>query len=69
MYNQMLRGRIVQKYGSLKNFAAPLGVSYVTLIHKLKGLREWTASEIETLVDLLEIDPNQIPLYFFNRKV
>ena len=66
-YNQMLRGRIVQKYGSMKNIAEPMGISYITLIHKIKGLREWNASEIEKLVNLLDIDPKEIPLYFFGR--
>lgn len=69
MYNTMLRGRIVQKYGSMKNIAKPMGLSYVTIIHKIKGYRDWTASEIEKLCRLLEIKAEDIPLYFFTDEV
>ena len=69
VYNTMLRGRIVQKYGSMKNIAKPMGLSYVTIIHKIKGYRDWTASEIEKLCRLLEIKAEDIPLYFFTDEV
>lgn len=69
MYNTMLKGRIVQKYGSLKNFIEPIGLSYPTLLAKLSRSTEWTALEIEKCCKLLDIEPKEIPLYFFIQEV
>ena len=65
MYNSMLRGRIIQKYGTLRNFVQPMGLSYPTILAKLSGGSEWTQSEIRKICDLLEIKPKDIPDYFF----
>lgn len=67
--NLMLRGRIIQKYGSVKNIAEPLGLSYLTVTYKINGSRDWTVSEIEKLCRLLEIAPKDIPAYFFTNEV
>ncbi len=69
MYNQMLRGRIVQKFGSLKNFVEPLGLSYPTILAKISGSTDWTISETEKICRLLEIEPKEIPDYFFTNEV
>lgn len=69
MYNNMLRGRIVQKFGSLKNFMEPIGLSYPTILAKISWSTEWTASEIEKCCRLLDIEPKDIPQYFFEQEV
>ena len=69
LYNQMLRGRIVQKFGSLRNFVEPMGLSYPTILAKISGSSDWTISETEKLCRLLEIKPKDIPDYFFTNGV
>ena len=65
MYNSLLRGRIIQKYGSVRNFVEPFGLSYPTLLAKISGSSDLTTSEILKLCDLLDIPSEQIPAYFF----
>lgn len=69
MSNLMLKGRIVQKYGSLKNFMGPIGLSYPTIIGKLNGSTDWTVPEVQKICRLLEIEPKDIPDYFFSQEV
>lgn len=69
MYNQMLRGRIVQKYGSLRNFVSQIGLSYPTLLGKISGATDWTVPEMQKMCKLLEIVPKEIPAYFFTNEV
>lgn len=69
MYNNVLRGRIVQKYGSLKNFVEPVGLSYASILAKISGSTDWTASEVQRICRLLEIQPKEIPDYFFTQEV
>lgn len=69
MNNPMLRGRIIQKYGSLKNFVEPMGLSYPTILAKLSGSSGWTQAEIAKLCNLLDIKAKKIPEYFFADEV
>ena len=69
MSNLMLKGRIIQKYGSLKNFRELIGLSYPTIIGKLNGSTDWTVSEVQKLCRFLEIEPKDIPDYFFGQEV
>ena len=69
MHYQMLRGRIVQKFGSLRNFVAPIGLSYPTLLGKIGGSTDWTVPEMQKMCRLLEIAPKEIPSYFFTNEV
>lgn len=69
MNNPMLRGRIIQKYGSLKNFVEPMGLSYPTILAKLSGSSGWTQPEIAKLCNLLDIKAKKIPEYFFADEV
>ena len=69
MYNQMLRGRIIQKYGSLRKFVDPMGLSYPTILAKISGATDWTVPEIQKMCKLLEILPKEIPVYFFTNEV
>ena len=69
MNNTMLRGRIIQKYGTLKNFVKPMGLTYPTILAKLSGSSDWTSSEILKVCDLLDIKAKHIPDYFFAEEV
>ena len=64
-----LRGRIVEKYGTLGAFAEAMCWSERTNSLKINGKSEWKQSEILAASELLEIDPNEIDEYFFNVEV
>lgn len=63
-YNR-LRGRIVEKYDTLGAFADKIGISRVWMSAKLSGRTSFTANEIRTWADALEIVPDEIGKYFF----
>lgn len=62
-----LRGRIRAMYGTQEAFADDVGMSPTTLSAKLNGKTDWTRSEIEKACQLLDIQPEEIPAYFFTR--
>lgn len=64
-----LNGRIVEKYGTQLRFSEALGLSESLLSKKLNGNVSFKQNEIQRACELLDIDPNDIPLYFFTLKV
>ena len=66
-----LRGRIVEKLGSIKKYAELLGLSDTSIGNKLKLKVPFTQDEIlrSTEPDVLDIKVNDIPQYFFTKKV
>lgn len=64
-----LKGRITEKYGTQQRFAEALGATPTTVGYKLDGKRTWNQDEIISSCDLLEISYNDIPDYFFVKKV
>lgn len=60
-----LSGRIVAKYGTQYNFAIAIGLSERSLSLKLNNKVPWKNTEIMKAVNLLEIEPEEIPIYFF----
>lgn len=60
-----LRGRIIEKFGSQKAFAAAMGMNVSTLSFKLNGKSEWTREEIEKACGLLDIALEKVHSYFF----
>ena len=64
-----LSGRIVAKYGTQYNFAIAIGLSERSLSLKLNNKVPWKNTEIMKAVELLDINPEDIPAYFFNHKV
>ncbi len=64
-----LRGRIVEKFGTNKEFAAAMGWSNATNSKKLTCVVMWTQDEIVKATDLLELRPADIKDYFFTQKV
>ena len=64
-----LRGRIVEKFGKQEDFAKAVGISYVSLSKRLNNHLEFSAREILRMSNILEINLEDIPLYFFAVKV
>ena len=66
-----LRGRIIEKFGSLSAFAIAIGKPLNTISRKLNGgigismqdIREWSEE------DMLDIPAEQYHVYFFKEKV
>lgn len=67
-YNK-LRGRIVEKYGTQKQFSKAMRLSQATLTSKLTGLTYFTQAEILKAKMLLDLEPESISSYFFTPKV
>lgn len=64
-----LSGKIVEKYGTQYNFAIALGLSERSLSLKLNNKVGWRDEEMELAIDLLDLDLNDIPAYFFTNLV
>ena len=64
-----LRGRIVEKFGSQKNFSSKIHISAGTLSQKLTGLKCFTQVEIFRIASALDIENADISSYFFALKV
>lgn len=64
-----LRGRIKEKFGSESEFARKMGLSRSTMSQKLNNVWDFSSSEIIKACDLLDIEYNDIPIYFFTTKV
>ena len=64
-----LSGKIVEKYGTQYNFAIAIGLSVRSLSLKLNKRVGWRDEEIERAVQLLGLDINDIPAYFFTKAV
>ena len=60
-----LKGRIKEKCGSQKVFAKLLGVSEATITAKLQGNTGFTQEDILKTIEILEIDPGEVSIYFF----
>lgn len=64
-----LRGRIIEKYGSCAAFAKDFPMSERTLSLKMSSKRSWSQKQIARACELLEIEQNEMPEYFFKKKV
>lgn len=60
-----LRGRIVEKYGTLYSFAEKLGISNVSMSKKLNGKTGFSQQDIEEWAKELEIPKTEYIDYFF----
>ncbi len=61
-----LRGRIVEKFQNIANFARYLGVEPNVISRKLGGKIGLTKNDIKKWSDILEIPIEEIGIYFFN---
>lgn len=66
-----VRGRIKEKLGSEAKFAERLDISSAALSSKFNNKSDFTATEISraTDKDVLDLDIEEIGLYFFTRKL
>lgn len=66
-----LRGRIIERFGSIKSFAKAYGLSHVTMSNKLNGKIAISMDDIVKMSrpELLDIEPIEYHLYFFKIKV
>ena len=64
-----LRGRIREKCGTQKRFAAAMGMSPATVSLKLANKRYFNQSEIVRAVDVLGIEYGKSALYFFTQRI
>lgn len=63
-YNK-LRGRIVEKYGTQAKFAQELGISPTAMSEKMTGKTMFSQKDIDQWRKLLDIDSDDIGIYFF----
>ena len=67
-YSKLL-GRITEKFGTQAEFANAMGVSERSISLKLNNKVSWKDNEISKAVEILEVNPKDIPAYFFKYKV
>lgn len=63
-YSKLL-GRITERYGTQYNFAKAMGMSEHSLSVKLNNKVPWKTTEIVKMTELLDLDTDDIPSYFF----
>lgn len=68
IYNE-LDGLITARYATRGNFAKAWGVSQRTLSLKMNGKIAWNQTDMLEICELLGIGVEEIPFYFFNKKV
>ncbi len=59
-----LRGRIVEKFGTNKAFCEYIGRTPEWLSRRLNNQIEFDADDMVTIIEPLEIDPQDLHLYF-----
>ena len=64
-----LVGRIIEKFGTRAAFAAAAGYTESALSYRLNNKVKFSLPEMYLIIQLLEIDPADISLYFFTPKV
>ena len=60
-----LRGRIVEKYGTMSEFADRIGICRASLSAKLNGRHKISTNDIRQWAEILDIAPEEIGIYFF----
>ena len=63
-----LRGRIVEKFGSISNFVDHLSISRTALNSKLSNKTDISRKDIIEWSNLLDISPGDYSVYFFVEK-
>lgn len=63
-----LRGRIIEKFGTIESFAKKARITPTTIGRKLSGASAWKQNEIYVSCKLLEIPNSEIPIYFFSER-
>lgn len=63
---QNLRAEITRKGMTIKNVAEEIGITYPTLLSKMKGVHEFTYREVKAIRDCL--NPSLDLEYLFNER-
>jgi len=61
-----LRGRIIEKYGSVRGFSEHTRIGYPAVIRKMAGETKFSQEDIMEWCNLLEIELVDVPLFFLN---
>ena len=64
-----LKGRIKEVFDTQESYAERLGISRSSLSLRLTGKIEFSQSEIIKSCKVLDLDPSEIPSYFFKVQV
>ena len=64
-----LRGKIKEVCGTQNDFSEKLGIGRVSLSQRLNNQLEFSQNEIFKSCEILDIDKEEIPIYFFTLKV
>ena len=62
---QFLKGKLVSQDITLKALAKHIGISYIALYRKMKGLSSFTVPEIESISKLLKLSAEEMNYIFF----
>lgn len=62
-----LRGRIVEKYGSMSRFAEEIGISKNSMSKRMTGITQFSQSDVELWCRLLDIGNEEIPDFFYTK--
>lgn len=60
-----LRGRIIEKYGTIGAFSKVVGISINSMSKKLTGKTQISQTDIVLWCELLDIPLSEVPEYFF----
>lgn len=63
-YNK-LRGRIIEKFGSIRAFVKELDMSEVSVSKKLNGKTGFSQEDMDTWAEILDIQLSEYGEYFF----
>ena len=64
-----LNGRVVEKCGTQEVFSKKIGISEVTISKKMNNRIPWKQPEMQKAAKILDFPENEIPAYFFVKKV
>lgn len=63
---EVLKRKILGKYGNLMSFAEAIGVTSSTLSLKLSGRSDWKRAEIALAIQLLKLTLEEVESIFFS---
>lgn len=64
-----LRGRIVEKFGSISAFSKALGTTNVSVSRKLNNISGFSRDDIEVWSKALDVCPEEYASFYFAHKV
>lgn len=64
-----LKGRIKEKCGTQDKFAKRMVMGRVSLSQRLNNYLDWSRCEMKTACEVLDLDIDEIPIYFFTPEV